>query len=69
MTELKYKLEHGVFVEKNKITFAQWYNTWLEEYKEILFFWQNCQDKKEQHKGQAMTKEQQAIFMEYFNLG
>lgn len=33
MTDLKYKLEHGLFVENNRLTFDQWYNTWLEEYK------------------------------------
>ncbi len=33
MTELKYKLEHGIFVEKSKLTLDQWYHTWLEEYK------------------------------------
>ncbi len=34
MTELKYKLEHGLYVEKNKMTFDEWYNTWMKEYKE-----------------------------------
>lgn len=33
MTELKYRLEHGLFVEKNKMTFGEWYKTWMEEYK------------------------------------
>ena len=33
MTELKYKLEHGLFVSKEKITLDEWYKTWLEEYK------------------------------------
>ncbi|MBR5129222.1 MAG: site-specific integrase [Firmicutes bacterium] len=33
MTELKYKLEHGVFVEKSKLTLDQWFDTWIEEYK------------------------------------
>lgn len=33
MTDLKYKLEHGLYVEKKKITFDDWYHTWLEEYK------------------------------------
>lgn len=33
MTELKYKLEHGIYVEKDKITLEEWYKTWLEEYK------------------------------------
>lgn len=33
ITELKYKLEHGLFVEKKKITFGEWFDTWLKEYK------------------------------------
>lgn len=33
MTDLKYKLEHGLFVEKKKITFGEWFDTWIEEYK------------------------------------
>ena len=33
MRELKYKLDHGLFVEKEKITLDEWYTTWLEEYK------------------------------------
>lgn len=33
MTDLKYKLEHGLFVENNRITLDQWINTWLDEYK------------------------------------
>lgn len=33
MTELKYKLEHGLYVSKEKITLNEWYTTWLEEYK------------------------------------
>lgn len=33
MTDLKYKLEHGLFVMKEKITLNEWYQTWLEEYK------------------------------------
>ena len=33
MTELRYKLEHGLFVEKKKITFGEWYKIWLQEYK------------------------------------
>lgn len=33
MTELKYKLEHGLYVTKEKITLDEWYKTWLEEYK------------------------------------
>lgn len=33
MRELKYKLEHGLFVEKTRITLDEWFCTWLEEYK------------------------------------
>lgn len=33
VTELKYKLEHGLYVAKEKITLNEWYKTWLEEYK------------------------------------
>lgn len=33
MTELKYKLEHGIFVERDKVTLTEWNKTWLEEYK------------------------------------
>ena len=33
MVDLKYKLEHGLFVEKNKITYEEWYKTWMLEYK------------------------------------
>lgn len=33
MTDLKYKLEHGLFVKKENITLNEWYKTWLEEYK------------------------------------
>lgn len=33
MRELKYKLEHGGFVEKNKMTFEQWFRVWMDEYK------------------------------------
>ena len=32
-TELEYKLEHGTFIEKTKITFGEWFDTWLSEYK------------------------------------
>ena len=34
MTELKYKLEHGIFVETNKITLSDWFRTWMEQYKQ-----------------------------------
>lgn len=33
MRELKYKLEHGLFVEQKKITLSEWHKTWMEEYK------------------------------------
>ncbi len=33
MTDLKYKLEHGLFIRKEKILLNEWYKTWLEEYK------------------------------------
>lgn len=34
VTDLKYKLAHGLFVEKKKITFEEWFNMWMKEYKE-----------------------------------
>ena len=33
MTELRYKLEHGIFVIKEKLVFSEWFRTWLDEYK------------------------------------
>lgn len=33
MTELKYKLQHGIFVESTKITLNNWFQTWIDEYK------------------------------------
>lgn len=33
MNDLKYKLEHGFFVEVKKITLSEWFNTWMEQYK------------------------------------
>ncbi len=33
MTDLKYKLEHGVYVSKKQITLNDWFETWMEEYK------------------------------------
>lgn len=33
MTDLRYKLEHGIYVEKKKITLDDWHKTWMEEYK------------------------------------
>ncbi len=31
--ELKYKLEHGLYVERDKILVRDWFNTWMQEYK------------------------------------
>lgn len=33
VTDLKYKLAHGLFIEKQKMTFEEWFNTWMTEYK------------------------------------
>lgn len=33
MTELKYKLDHGLFVNQTKIILDEWYTTWMEDYK------------------------------------
>lgn len=33
MRDLKYRLEHDLFVSKEKIALDAWYKTWLEEYK------------------------------------
>ena len=33
MTELRYKLEHGLFVADSKITLEDWFHTWIQEYK------------------------------------
>ncbi|RKI90500.1 site-specific integrase [Parablautia intestinalis] len=33
MTELRYRLEHGGFVAKNRMTVKEWFETWMEEYK------------------------------------
>ena len=33
LTDLKYKLEHGLFVAKDKVTLDEWFDTWMEEYK------------------------------------
>lgn len=33
MTELRFKLEHGTFVDKSKITLEEWFRTWIEQYK------------------------------------
>ena len=33
MNELRYKLEHGAFVEKKKVVLSEWFITWMEQYK------------------------------------
>ena len=33
MTDLKYKLEHGQYIEKNKMLYSEWFAKWLEKYK------------------------------------
>ena len=33
MTELRYRLEHGSFVAKDKMTVKEWFGTWIEDYK------------------------------------
>lgn len=33
MTELRYRLEHGSFVAKNRMTVKEWFATWIEDYK------------------------------------
>ena len=33
MTELRYKLEHGSFIAKNRMTVKEWFETWIEDYK------------------------------------
>lgn len=33
MNDLKYKLEHGAFVETKKVTLSEWFDTWMEQYK------------------------------------
>ncbi len=33
MSELKYKLEHGLFVEKKRLILDEWFHTWMETYK------------------------------------
>ncbi len=34
VTDLKYKLAHGLFVEKQNVIFDEWFATWMTEYKE-----------------------------------
>ena len=33
ISETKYKMEHGIYVDQCNISFDEWFNTWLEEYK------------------------------------
>lgn len=33
MTELRYRLEHGSFVAKDRMTVKEWFETWIEDYK------------------------------------
>ena len=33
ITDLKYKLEHGLFVSREKVILDEWFKVWLEEYK------------------------------------
>ena len=33
MTDLKYKLVHGTFVERSNLSLDEWFSTWLDEYK------------------------------------
>lgn len=34
MTDLKYRLEHGLFVESEKVILDSWFETWIKEYKQ-----------------------------------
>ena len=34
MTDLKYRLEHGLFVELEKVSLDSWFQTWIKEYKQ-----------------------------------
>lgn len=34
MTDLKYRLEHGLFIEREKVTLDSWFQTWIKEYKQ-----------------------------------
>lgn len=33
LTDLKYRLEHGMYTNNVKLTFDKWFNTWMEDYK------------------------------------
>lgn len=34
LTDIKYKLEHGGFINQSKISLEEWFETWMREYKE-----------------------------------
>lgn len=34
MNDLRYKLEHGLYTTAGKITLDEWFNTWMQQYKE-----------------------------------
>ena len=33
LVELKYRLEHGMYINDARLTFDEWFHTWMEEYK------------------------------------
>lgn len=33
LTDLKYRLEHGMYINNVRLTVDEWFNTWMEEYK------------------------------------
>ena len=33
LTDLKYRLEHGMYVNNSRQTFEEWFYVWLKEYK------------------------------------
>ncbi len=33
MTELRYRMEHGSFIAKDRATVKEWFETWIEDYK------------------------------------
>lgn len=35
LTDLKYRLEHGMYINNARRTFDEWFNTWMEDYKRI----------------------------------
>lgn len=56
MTELKYKLEHGLFIEKSKITLDEWFETWLEQYKKNRVKLGTVYNYRKQYKGAIKNK-------------